>query len=60
MAEIDVVKKGSRAWIWILMLVVLAIILWMVMAGNSPDRTGMNIERGGQPLHAAALAPSLT
>ena len=31
MADIDVVKKGSRAWVWVLMLIVLALILWMML-----------------------------
>ncbi|HEY8550166.1 MAG TPA: hypothetical protein VIL35_09445 [Vicinamibacterales bacterium] len=37
MADIDVVHKRSRAWVWwVLAVVVLAIVLWMMMR---PDRT---------------------
>jgi hypothetical protein len=59
MADIDVVKKGSRTWVWVLMLVVLAVILWMVLGGGTADRVGLNIAPGGQPLYAAVLAPSI-
>lgn len=33
MADIDVVKKssGSSVWLWVMMLVLLAIILWMFL-----------------------------
>jgi hypothetical protein len=65
MADIDVVKKGSgsRAWLWVLMLVVLAIVLWMVLAGGGPDATSSGGNRmfapAGPPLHAAAFAVTL-
>jgi len=55
MADIDVVKKGSSAWLWILMIVVLALVAWFVMAGNRPQAVGQ-IEIGGQPHLAAAAA----
>lgn len=55
MADIDVVKKGSRVWLWILMLVVLAVILWLVMGGMSADRTS-SMEQRGEPRHVAPLA----
>ena len=53
MAEIDVVKKGSKAWVWILLAIAVLLALWFLMAGNNPPRTAYTIE-GGQP-HAAAL-----
>lgn len=56
MADIDVVKKGSRAWVWILMLVVLALILWFVMAGSNTPQTGSMLDAGGA---VAAAAPPL-
>jgi len=32
MAEIDVVKKGSKAWLWILLvLIVIALVVWFAM-----------------------------
>jgi 4-amino-4-deoxy-L-arabinose transferase-like glycosyltransferase len=40
MAEIDVVKKRSRAWIWVLMLVVLALVLWLIMRSTGGESTG--------------------
>ena len=45
MADIDVVpKKRSRAWIWILVAIVVALIIWAIVAGMSSGpapRTGM-------------------
>ena len=36
MADIDVVKKGSTSWLWIVIaLIVLALIMWFVM-GRGP------------------------
>lgn len=58
MADIDVVKKGSRAWLWILMLVILAVILGYAMAGSRPATPGAS-NMGGQP-HSAAAFTSLT
>ena len=54
MADIDVVKKGSRAWLWVLMLIVLALVLWFIMANAGGQRPQGSID-GGQPHHAAAL-----
>ena len=54
MADIDVVKKGSRAWIWVLLAILLALVLWFVFAGMGTQQIG-SMEPGGQPLHAAAL-----
>jgi bacteriorhodopsin len=54
MADIDVVKKGSRAWLWVVMAIVLAIVLWLILANASGPRTQTSID-GGQPHHAAAL-----
>ena len=53
MAEIDVVKKRSRAWIWVLMLVVLALVLWFMMGNTGEQRTGVYLQ-DGQP-HIAAV-----
>ena len=52
MADIDVVKRGSRVWIWILVGIILAVVLWFMMAGTEP-RVGHRLEMGGQPLVAA-------
>jgi hypothetical protein len=57
MADIDVVKRGSRAWIWILVAIILAVVLWFMMAGTEP-RVGNRLDIGGQPLAAAAASPA--
>ena len=55
MAEIDVVKKGSRAWVWVLMLIALAVLLWFMFAGGT-NQSGFMMDEGGQPHLAAAFA----
>jgi hypothetical protein len=40
MADIDVVKKGSRTWVWFLVLAVLALILWFLFASSGPRTVG--------------------
>jgi hypothetical protein len=57
MADIDVVKKGSRAWVWIVMIAILALVVWFIMAGNRPRTVGQ-LEIGGQPHFAAAVSAS--
>jgi hypothetical protein len=57
MADIDVVKKGSRAWVWVLLAILLALVLWFVFAGMGTQQIG-SMEQGGQPLYAAALTAS--
>jgi bacteriorhodopsin len=45
MADIDVVKKGSSTWLWIVIaLVVLALILWYMMSGDPAPQTGLLLE----------------
>jgi hypothetical protein len=34
MADIDVVKRGSRTWLWILMIVIVALIAWFMLGGS--------------------------
>jgi hypothetical protein len=51
MADIDVVKKGSRTWIWIVVAIALALILWFVMAGTGARETG-SLLHGEGLLHA--------
>jgi hypothetical protein len=55
MADIDVVKKGSRVWLWVLMLVVLALVLWFAMAGSNTPQTGFMFDEGGH-VHQVAVA----
>ena len=60
MTEIDVVKKGSRTWLWVLMIVALALVLWFMFAGGNNQSGGL-IEEGRQPhLAAAFVAPVVT
>lgn len=47
MADIDVVKKGSRAWLWVVVLLVLALVVWFMMAGSN-TQTGLNLEDAEQ------------
>jgi hypothetical protein len=47
MAEIDVVKKPSRTWLWVVLALVLAVVLWMMFAA------------GGDSAPAASLRPVL-
>ena len=54
MADIDVVKKGSRAWLWVVILIALALVLWFILGNVRGQRTQTSIH-GGQPHHAAAL-----
>jgi hypothetical protein len=56
MADIDVVKKGSRAWVWVVLLIVLALILWFVFGmGTTPTTTGQLLDMGQPHLAAAVL-----
>lgn len=58
MADIDVVKKSSRAWIWwIVALVVAFLLIWMLMMGADTGTTQRPISEaiidGVQPRIAA-------
>jgi uncharacterized membrane protein len=45
MANIDVVKKGSHLWLWIILAVVIVLVLWFVLGNvRSPAQSG-SIER---------------
>lgn len=48
MEQIDVVKKGSMAWLWIVIaLAAVAIVLWVMMSGdNTPNTTGQIFDGG--------------
>jgi Tfp pilus assembly protein PilN len=46
MADIDVVKKdsGSKVWLWILMIAVIAFVVWFLMGGmQQPQQTGRQL-----------------
>ena len=55
MADIDVVKKGSSAWVWVLLaLALVAVVLWFVMSGDSTPQAGFNqFDPGAHPFAAA-------
>jgi hypothetical protein len=54
-ADIDVVpKKRSRMWLWILAAIVVALIIWAIVAGMRPGPQQMGVT--GPP----ALAPAAT
>ena len=41
MAEIPIQeKRGSKSWLWILALVVLAALAWMLLSNNDDDAAG--------------------
>jgi hypothetical protein len=49
MADIDVVKKGSHVWLWIVLAIVIALVLWYVMAGSRTRSAtaGFRMDQGG-------------
>jgi hypothetical protein len=55
MADIDVVKKGSHTWLWIMLAIVIALILWFVLSGSHgrTAQTGMRFDRTGQHVQMA-------
>jgi len=53
MADIDVVKKGSHTWLWILLAVVIALILWFVLSGSRTAQTGMRFDHTTQHVQLA-------
>jgi len=60
MADIDVVKKGSRTWLWIVIALAVVLILWWVMSRPANGtRTTQSVPRATQPAHTAAtLVPA--
>jgi len=57
MADIDVVKKRTSVWPWVIGLLLLVLIVWVVisMAGTSPARTGALVPQS-TPTAVAASA----
>jgi hypothetical protein len=55
MADIDVVKKSSSAWVWILLVILLAVALWFLFGMNRNATTTGHLQPR-QPLFAAASA----
>jgi hypothetical protein len=56
MADIDVVKKGSHLWLWIMLAIVIALILWFVLSGSQgrTAQTGMRFEPAVEHVQLAA------
>jgi hypothetical protein len=55
MADIDVVKKPSRTWLWVLMAIIAALVLWfVVMPTRGPEGTGGALFDSEQQYAAAA------
>jgi hypothetical protein len=54
MADIDVVKKGSRTWLWLLIALAIVLMLWFLMGRDTTSRVGWQLNEGGPP-HAAVL-----
>jgi bacteriorhodopsin len=57
MEEIDVVKKGSMAWLWIVLAIAaVALLVWMMMGGGNPaPRTGLLLGPAFEPAAVVAL-----
>ena len=53
MADIDVVKKGSHTWLWILIILVILVAVFFLFVRNPETRTGVLNQKGGQPFAAA-------
>ena len=58
MGDIDVVKKGSRTWLWVVIALVIALAVYFMMRGGSGPDVGSLMMEGRQPL-AATSAPVL-
>jgi hypothetical protein len=57
MADIDVVKKGSNTWLWIvLVLAAVALIIWFATARSHAPQTGFNLDNGFESTVAAVVA----
>lgn len=58
MAEIDIVKKESRTWLWVLLVIAALLILWFLMsAGDTGTQQTGQLFEGRQPHHAAVSVP---
>ena len=56
MADIDVVKKSSHTWLWIIIALVIVIALFFLFGRNTDTRTGLLDQKAGQPFAAAPPA----
>ena len=57
MADIDVVKKSSHTWLWIMIALVIVAAVFFLLRGNQGSATRSLMHEGGQPLAAALSGP---
>ena len=56
MTEIDVVKKSSRAWLWVLIaLVIIAVLFFLVRGGGNDTGPRRAVDHHGQPFGGADI-----
>ena len=56
MADIDVVKKGSRTWLWIVVALAIVLIAWWFMSRPAGGhRTTQVVPQGTHPAYATAI-----
>lgn len=55
MTQIDVVKKSSRVWLWVVIAILILGALFFLRRANSDTRTGHLIDHGDQPTTLVAL-----
>ena len=55
MTEIDVVKKSSHLWLWIVVALLVVAALFFMMRGRSEPRNGRLIQDDGHPHTVVAL-----
>ena len=58
MADIDVVKKSSHTWLWVVIAIAVVLALWFMMAGRGNEQRVGSVINGGQPGAAVLLARS--
>jgi hypothetical protein len=59
MADIDVVKKSSRTWLWVIIALAIVIAALFLLGRNPDTQAGLMYGEGGRPLAAALhVAPS--
>lgn len=56
MADIDIVKKRSRTWLWVVLAIIVAAVLVFVFANGRSTRPGSgSVAPVGQPLAATTV-----
>jgi hypothetical protein len=52
-ADIDVVKRRSTTWIWVVLVALVLLAIWFFMAGGGTEQQIGALHGGAQPLAAA-------